>query len=131
MDSNYFGLYLAALRRKRRLRQKQVAAASNLDPSYVAALENGRRVPPREDVMTKLFEALNLSEAEKEELHRTAVLSEIGRTMLQHADELEGINTALTVLEISAHLSHEELKAVETLIEGYRYRTHVQGGTTM
>lgn len=131
MDSNYFGFCLADLRRKRRLRQKQVAAASDLDCSYIAALENGRRVPPRDGVMTRLSEALGLSDAEKSELRRTAVLSEIGRAMLQHADELTGINAALSILEISAYLSEEELRAIETLMDGYRYRAHVQGGKAM
>lgn len=131
MGSNYFGHCLAELRRKRRLRQKQVAAASNLDSSYIAALENGRRVPPREDVMTRLSQALDLSEAEKSELHRTAVLSEVGRAMLQHADELAGVTAALTVLEISAYLTQDELMAIETLVEGYRYRAHVRGGKAM
>jgi len=131
MESNYFGHYLAELRRKRHLRQKQVAADSDLDSSYIAALENGRRVPPREGVMTRLSQALGLNEAEESELRRTAVLSEVGRAMLQHADELAGVNAALSVLEISAYLSQEELRAMETLMDGYRYRAHVQGGKTM
>lgn len=131
MESNFFGPYLATLRRKRCLRQKQVAADSNLDPSYVAALENGRRMPPRKEVMTRLFQALNLSDLEKYELSRLAVLSEVGRAMRQHSDKLAGIDAALSVLEISAYLSPEELNAIETLIEGYRYRAHVHGGKTM
>lgn len=131
VENNFFGPYLAALRRKRHLRQKQVAADSNLDSSYIAALENGRRVPPREEVMTRLFQALDLSDLEKNELSRLAVLSEVGRTMHQHADKLAGIDAALSVLEISPYLSQAELKAIETLIEGYRYRAHVLGGTNM
>lgn len=81
--------------------------------------------------MARLFQALDLNDMEKNELSRLAVLSEVGRTMHQHADKLAGIDAALSVLEISAYLSQAELKAIETLIEGYRYRAHVPGGKNM
>lgn len=81
--------------------------------------------------MARLFQALDLNDMEKNELSRLAVLSEVGRTMHQHADKLAGIDAALSVLEISAYLSQAELKAIETLIEGYRYRARVPGGKNM
>ena len=81
--------------------------------------------------MTRLFKALDLSEIEKIELSRLAVLSEVGRAINHYADKLTGVDAALSVLEVSAYLSHAELKAIETLIEGYRYRAHILGGKIM
>ncbi len=131
MESNYFGHCLAELRRRRRLRQKQVAAAASLDASYIAALENGRRAPPREEVMNKLFQALGLSDTERNELQRTAVLTDVGRVLLHHAQQLTGVGAALAVLEVSINLSQEELGAIETIVDGYRYRAYGKGGTAM
>ena len=77
--------------------------------------------------MSRLVKMLGLSDIERIELNRLAVLSEAGRAMKQFADKLTGVDAALSILEMSVYLSQAELKAIETLIEGYRYRAHTPG----
>lgn len=131
MHTNYFGRCIAEMRRKRNLRQKQVAAEASLDPSYLAALETGRRVPPREAVIGRIAAALAASAHDVEELKHAARLSRVSRALGDEAADLPGASLAVTLLELSQVLSEEEFTAIQTLIEGYRYRQFLQWRSDM
>jgi transcriptional regulator with XRE-family HTH domain len=131
METNHFGLCLAQLRRKNQLRQKQVAFDAGLDPSYLAALENGRRIPPRPNMMIKLVSAVKATSNEEKELRRAAMLSFIARELSDCTELISGASAAMTILELSSVLSQEELQALVTLVEGYRFRVYAQGRKVM
>lgn len=121
-----FAECLGKLRRAKKMRQKEAAISAQLDPSYWAALENGRRIPPRAEVMTQILDALEATDAERSELVRAAALSLVQRAIDEHGSEFPGCAAAMKLLEISTVLSKEELSALDTLVEGYRYRTFLQ-----
>ena len=131
METNYFGIFLAELRRKNKLKQKQVAYEAGIDPSYVAALENGRRPPPRQNLVQKLANAVKADEWDEKELGRTAMLSQLARPLDENAEFFSGAPTALAILELSSVLSERELQAISTLIDSFRYRTYAQGRNKM
>lgn len=131
METNYFGLYLAKIRRKNRLKQKEVAFDAGMDPSYIAALENGRRLPPKQSLMVALTKAVQANEVEQRELSRAANLSEMAKGMEAHREEFLGVPVAMAILELSAVMTQAEIDAIATLVAGYRYRAYVQGGREM
>jgi transcriptional regulator with XRE-family HTH domain len=131
MDTNYFGNYLAKLRREKKLKQKQVAYEAGVDPSYVAALENGRRVPPRHDGVIKLAKAVNANDQETKDLERSARLSQLAKEIDACAEHFSGATVAMAILELSSVMSQSEIHALATLVDGYRYRAKVQGRIDM
>jgi transcriptional regulator with XRE-family HTH domain len=59
-----FGCYLESLRRNRRLKQKDIAEMIGVNPSYISAMESGKKGPPSDDLIRSLAESLNLSTSE-------------------------------------------------------------------
>jgi len=55
---------LLLARRRASLRQKALAALCDVDPSYIASLESGRRGPPSDVILKRLLDALGVSPAE-------------------------------------------------------------------
>ena len=86
-DSN-FATALVNIRKRHRLLQKQVAYGANIDPSYLAAIECGRRAPPTTDTLTRLVRALNATPAEVQEIRRLAAVGRISRAIRGNADSL-------------------------------------------
>ena len=131
METNYFGIFLAKLRRKNKMRQKQVAYEAAMDPSYIAALESGRRFPPRRNMMVNLAKALQASEQEELEMFRAARLSEIAKGFKKHSDNFAGAQLAMEILELSSAMSLAEIQALTTLVDVYRFRAYAQGRQDM
>lgn len=124
MDWNYFGRELGALRRKYSRLQKQVAIDSGFKASYIASLEGGRRWPPQKEQLLRILKALKASESEKESLVRSAKLTEMARSIAGYAEDFPGAVAAMSLLELSADMSPGEIKAVQTIVEGYRFRSY-------
>lgn len=122
---------MAQLRRNKKLKQKQVAFEAGIDSSYWAAIENGRRLPPRQRVLVKVIKAVKASAQEEKELSRAAMLTQIAKGLNERIDYFAGAPLALAILELSSVLSPGEIEAISTLIEGYRFRAHAQGRTYM
>lgn len=68
LDEPIFGPKLLKLRRSKGLRQAEVARLAQLDPSYLAKLEAGRRGVPMLDVFGRLIQALEASRSQTEAL---------------------------------------------------------------
>lgn len=79
-----FGRCLVRMRDARDMSQKALALAANMDQSYVAGLETGRRPAPRERQVFRLARALNASEIELAELlaARSCPMSLANRSLL-------------------------------------------------
>ncbi|MCB8749032.1 helix-turn-helix domain-containing protein [Rhodoferax sp. U2-2l] len=116
LETNFFGTYLVKVRRAKRLMQKQVAIDAGLDASYLAALERGRRLPPRAEVMKKLFLALEANENEQSEMKYAASLSRMSNELVGNAINFPGVEVALAVLEAAGRMTPEELAALATMI---------------
>ena len=84
-----FSLFLRRLRRRRGLKQKEVADRLGYEPSYLSALERGEKGPPRRAFVERLIRGLDLDEDERVEL--TTALAESRRqiTLPARSNELE------------------------------------------
>ncbi|HSH96839.1 MAG: helix-turn-helix domain-containing protein [Methylophilaceae bacterium] len=74
---NRFGSCLLAIRKAHRLSQKAVAITAEMDQSYLAAIEAGRRGAPRDLQLSRLAQALNATQAEKLALLEARALQRI------------------------------------------------------
>jgi transcriptional regulator with XRE-family HTH domain len=67
-----FGVRMQALRRERGVSQKTMAAALGVSPSYLSALEHGRKGAPNWATVQKIIGFFNIIWDEAEELQRIA-----------------------------------------------------------
>ena len=81
------GFVIRALRGRRAMSQKALALESGIDQSVLAAIEHGRRPPPKDDVLRRLITALSLTDVELQEL-------ECGRLASRLVKALEGQSAA-------------------------------------
>ena len=70
-----FGARLRALRAERAMTQRDMAAALQVTPAYLSALEHGRRGAPRSGLVHQVCEVFGLIWGEAEELAALARLS--------------------------------------------------------
>ena len=70
-----FGARLRALRAERGMTQREMAAALQVTPAYLSALEHGRRGAPRSGLVYQVCDVLGLIWGEAEELAALARLS--------------------------------------------------------
>lgn len=63
-QTNLFGMCVVEIRKIHLLSQKSVAIDADMDQSYLAGLESGRRPPPRDRQLIRLMHALQASENE-------------------------------------------------------------------
>jgi len=60
-----FGRYLTTLRLNRRVKQKELAEALDVDPSYISAIESGKKAPPSNKAIQEIVIALKLPRDEE------------------------------------------------------------------
>lgn len=77
------GAVIRVLRGRREMSQKALALEAGIDQSVLAAIEHGRRPPPKDEVLRRIVTALGLSEAELIEL-------ELGRLASRLVKALDG-----------------------------------------
>lgn len=83
-----FGHCLFDIRQAHGLSQKAVALDTGMDQSYLAGLETGRRPPPRDKQLHRLFAAIQMTDMEKCILQKARALYKL----FQAIDELSHIN---------------------------------------
>lgn len=113
-----FGNCLSDIRQAHGLSQKAVALDACMDQSYLAGLETGRRPPPRDKQLHRIFSAIQMTEMERHILQKARVLYKL----FQAIDELSHINpdsanehSSLAVLYLN--------QIYQDLLEAYQY-TH-------
>lgn len=112
---NPFGLYLSTLRHRKRMKQKAVAEAMGLSPSYICEIENGRRNPPSAQVIDSIAEVMSLSPGELRTLHEYAEQS----VKVFHMPEdlpMEGYSCMHQMRRALRTLSSEQFSALESMI---------------
>lgn len=81
-----FGALVRQVREAHGLSQKHVALTADLDQSYLAGLEAGRRPPPRAAVLSRLVDALNVSDQERARLTFQCSLTRLARALSAYSD---------------------------------------------
>lgn len=76
-----FGAAVRALRERQGRSQKELAITAGVDPSFLAAIERGRRPPPQIRVVKRFIEALRASPQEAEQVMLAWELSRLARTL--------------------------------------------------
>lgn len=102
-----------------------------MDRSYVAALENGRRRPPNAEGLNRMIKALDATDEEELALRTSAILSMLAKKIASFEAKLSGASTAMAILELSPVLTDQEIHALNTLLNGYRFRFYLKGENTM
>lgn len=117
-----FGAKIRELRRARGVTLKQMAAALELSPAYLSALEHGQRGRPTKALVVQICEYFHLIWDDYEEMHRLARLSH-PRVVV----DTRGLSPAATeaanlLAERIAELDAGTLVAVSALLRGRRGR---------
>ena len=114
--SNPFSLSLQGLRRHRGVRQKALARSLGVDASYLCALENGRKAPPRNlEFFARLQIALELSPRE------VSLLREAGQVSHELGDMVAGASlrqsmTAIEFFKSFKKMRVEHLQAIDAIV---------------
>lgn len=112
-----FGATIAAMRRRNKLPQREVAKAAHLDASYIAALERGDRTPPPLRTVARLAHALRLTECESRQLQGLAAAERIAHAIECNSAGLQTGPSFAQLVKLVPALNPEALSAVCALIE--------------
>jgi transcriptional regulator with XRE-family HTH domain len=117
-----FGPALSRLRAARGIKQIALAAASGITEARMNKLERGRIVGPGRDAVTRIAQALQLSDIQALSLHESAghdrCMLEIARNFPE-SYQLDLISAALDVVRINSQEDCQELaKAMRLLVSG-------------
>lgn len=116
LGSHTFGTLLAEIRLSRRLTQKQVAIAADVDCSYIAALEKGRRSPPPKETIRRLGNAVCASPPERQEMEKAAALFRISKTIQEQSPHIPGASLLIILASSLARLDRQESSALLTAL---------------
>jgi predicted transcriptional regulator len=116
---------LLELRKTHGLSQKALALAAGMDQSYVAALEKGRRPPPRERQIFRLAEALSASPMETAQLLKARAISNMARSGAQISQPQAPALTHL--ISIAAGMTPSEVGVLDQIAQALSsLRSHCQ-----
>lgn len=117
-----FGGCLLSLRRSRNLSQKALSLMAQMDQSYLAGLEAGRRAPPKEKQICRLIMALDTTANEEQELRAAHAIAK----MLDATDGLHsGKGKALASLtEHLQNLTLDQIGMIESLASELQRQTN-------
>ena len=112
-----FGECLARIRKGRGYSQKSVALDADLDASYLAGLEHGRRPPPRHEVLNRIVVALVANQEEQRQLKEAIALTKIMKIAV--AELGPGFAQSLKKLTQALRLcTPDEKRALEVIADG-------------
>jgi transcriptional regulator with XRE-family HTH domain len=121
-----FGNCISHLRKLRGKSQKWLALEAGLDASYLAALERGRRSPPRDEILQRLMTALSVNGAERLEIQRALGLSRAVNAF--HCMDVEYRQCLMQVATAMRFCTVRELQAIEVVVQNLRKN---EGGDKM
>lgn len=117
-----FGAKIRELRRARAVTLKQMAAALELSPAYLSALEHGQRGRPTKALVVQICEYFHLIWDDYEEMHRLARLSHPRVVVDTRGLSPEATEAANLLAERIADLDAGTLVAVSALLRGKQVR---------
>lgn len=89
--SSRFGFLIAQARLRKRIQQKMVALTAGIDPSYLAAVERGRRPPPKRELVNKVVAALQLSAVDWATALEAAALDRVMPAIFALEQDVRGV----------------------------------------
>lgn len=106
---------LVALRRRKKLRQKQVAAAAQIDASYLAGLESGRRDMPSVKVLERILTALAASPRDRLRAGQALALGRIERELARVDSPPAGTESVLRIAACLPEATTTEVEVVDAV----------------
>jgi transcriptional regulator with XRE-family HTH domain len=115
-----YGQLLKSLRLKKCMSQKELALALGIDQSYLAALESGRRKPPKEPLFSQVLAAIGASDEERAMVLLAAEFYELrrGATKLKS----ESSPSVLRLVEMLALLRPDDVRTLYEHADGLLLR---------
>lgn len=111
-----FGHYLETVRRARDMQQTELANLLGIDPSYISALERGKKGPPSTNILQKIKTVLSLSDIESKELD--FAVKQSGRVIrLPNNTSLAEYALISTLRRRIGSLSKEEVNAMACILQ--------------
>lgn len=117
-----FGSLIAQTRLRKRIPQKTVALSAGIDPSYLAAVERGRRPPPKRELVTKVIAALHLSAADRATFLEAAALDRLMPAIHALDQDVRGASTLERLCMALPYLTETQLEALGALIDAISTR---------
>ncbi len=112
-----FGQKLRNLRKIRNVSQKEMAAALNVSPAYLSALEHGQRGKPQWSMVQRIITYFNIIWDEAEELQYLASISS-PKPVINTADlSAEATKLANLLANNIANMNGQELEELTNLLE--------------
>ena len=71
-DDNTFGAFIREKRQQKNLSLRNLVELLDLSPVHMSNIENDRRPAPKDDVLKKIIEVLQLNKHEQEEMYELA-----------------------------------------------------------
>lgn len=115
-----YGQLIKALRLKHCMSQKALAQALEIDQSYLAALETGRRKPPQEPLFSKILAAMGVVDEDKTMVTMAAEFHELRRGARKlKSDSKPSIQGLIDMLPL---LPPEDVRTLYELADGLLLR---------
>lgn len=119
--NNIFGYQLSQLRKKHGRSQKFVAIEAKLDASYLAAVEHGRRPPPKQPVIDRLLSVLSATTEERLKISSSVGMDKLARIATTELEPEYGYRL-IRIAAAMQSCSREELIAIEVILQGFHHR---------
>lgn len=110
-----FGTSLLLARSRRGLSQASVARRAGVDPSYLAAIERGRRRVPRPETVTRLADSLGLTAGERAKVEYIAAVQRMWEVHRPSWMRNRRIELALELVGLIANHDEAELRLLRGL----------------
>jgi transcriptional regulator with XRE-family HTH domain len=125
-DQNCFGSVILHIRQSHRLMRKQVAIEAKMDPSYLTALERGRRSPPPPRTLDRLIGALNANDAEQRAIRESAAVARISRVIDAQSLELPETRLITLVTHMVPSLDERGIDAIRAVLYALAARQQIK-----
>jgi transcriptional regulator with XRE-family HTH domain len=111
-----FGARLRYYREERGLTQLEFARQLSVDPKFISSLETGRRRPPSDGLMERIYSLLRLPEDQRLQLHSAAQDSSYVIRIPKGVSPM-GLQLAHRLVRSLRCLGPDQIAAIQTLIE--------------
>ena len=115
-----FGHTLYQLRKAKGFTAKELACTIGVDPSYITLLENGRRSPPKRELIQKVAQALALTADDTAQLKSAAVSDRIFETLELDQTHDPFVSLTRDLLEFSQSLTESEFSVIRSILLAWK-----------